>query len=67
MGNHEQPDRGSQRRWYERNIGYASSAQANNAFGVTDDLSLVSVEPSACGTIVTRDQYYVRRPANDAS
>jgi hypothetical protein len=31
-------------RWYERNIGYASSAQANNAFGVTDDLNLVSVE-----------------------
>jgi hypothetical protein len=44
-------------RWYERNIGYASSAQANNAFGVTDDLSLVSVEPSAGGTMVTWDEY----------
>lgn len=45
-------------RWYERNVGYASSAQANNAFGVTNDLNLVSVEPSAGGTIVTWDEYY---------
>jgi carbon monoxide dehydrogenase subunit G len=45
-------------RWYERNVGYASSAQPNNAFGVTDDLNLVSVAPSAGGTIVTWDEYY---------
>ena len=45
-------------RWYERNVGYASSAQGNNAFGVADDLNLVSVEPSAGGTIVTWEEYY---------
>ena len=45
-------------RWYERNVGYASSAQADNAFGITDDLNLVSVEPSAGGTIVTWEEYY---------
>lgn len=36
-------------RWYERNVGYASSAQAGNAFGVTNDLNLVSLEPSGGG------------------
>jgi hypothetical protein len=45
-------------RWYERHIGYASSAQAGNVFGVTNDLNLVSVEPSKEGTIVTWDEYY---------
>jgi hypothetical protein len=45
-------------RWYQRNVGYASSAQGNSAFGVTDDLNLVTVEPSAGGAIVTWDQYY---------
>jgi hypothetical protein len=45
-------------RWYERNIGYASSAQADNAFGITDDLNLISLEPSEEGTIVTWDEHY---------
>lgn len=45
-------------RWYERNVGYASSAQADNAFNVTNDLNLVSIEPSGEGTIVTWDEHY---------
>jgi carbon monoxide dehydrogenase subunit G len=45
-------------RWYERNVGYASSAQGNNAFGVINDLNLVTVEATAGGTIVTWDEYY---------
>jgi hypothetical protein len=45
-------------RWYERNVGYASSAQADNAFGVTNDLNLACAEPSGEGTIVTWEEYY---------
>jgi hypothetical protein len=45
-------------RWYARNAGYASSAQADNAFGVTDDLNLVTLEPSEEGAIVTWEEYY---------
>ena len=45
-------------RWYEPHVGYASSAQSDNAFGVTSDLNLVSAEPSRHGTIVTWDEYY---------
>ena len=45
-------------RWYERNVGYASSAQADNAFGVTNDLNLLTVEPSGEKTIVTWDEHY---------
>jgi hypothetical protein len=45
-------------RWYEPNVGYASSAQPDNAFGVTNDLNLVTVEPSEDGTILTWEEYY---------
>jgi hypothetical protein len=45
-------------RWYERNVGYASSGQAGNTFGVTDDLNLVTVERSGDGTIVSWEEYY---------
>jgi len=45
-------------RWYERHVGHASSAQADNAFGVTNDLNLVSVESSRDGTLLTMDAYY---------
>ena len=45
-------------RWYERKVGYASSAQADNAFGVTNDLNLLTVELSGDKTIVTWDEYY---------
>jgi hypothetical protein len=43
---------------YERNAGYASSAQADNAFGVTSDFNLVSVESSGDGTTLPVDEYY---------
>jgi hypothetical protein len=45
-------------RWYEPNVGYASSAQADNAFGVTNDLNLVRAEPFGEGTLVTWEVYY---------
>ncbi|HYE87899.1 MAG TPA: hypothetical protein VEA16_16160 [Vicinamibacterales bacterium] len=45
-------------RWYEANVGYASSADANNAFGVTNDLNLVLVQDSGALTMVTWEEYY---------
>ncbi len=45
-------------RWYEPGRGYASSAEEGNAFGLTNDLNLVTVEPSEDGTILTWDEYY---------
>jgi carbon monoxide dehydrogenase subunit G len=45
-------------RWFERNVGYASSARAGNAFGVTDDLNLVTLERSGDGTTVSWEEYY---------
>jgi Polyketide cyclase / dehydrase and lipid transport len=45
-------------RWYEPRVGYASTARAQNALGITDDLNLVIVEPSGGGTIVTWEEYY---------
>lgn len=45
-------------RWYEQNVGYASSAQGDNAFGVTEDLNLVTLETLEDGTIVTWEEYY---------
>lgn len=45
-------------RWYEPNRGYASSGEKDNAFGVTNDLNRVTVEPSKEGTILTWTVYY---------
>lgn len=45
-------------RWYEPNVGYASSAQGDSAFGMTEDLNLVTVERSGEGTVVTMEEYY---------
>jgi hypothetical protein len=45
-------------RWYEPNVGYASTAQADNVFGLTNDLNFISAEPSAEGTLVTWEEYY---------
>ncbi|ALA60520.1 conserved exported protein of unknown function [Nitrospira moscoviensis] len=45
-------------RWYEPNRGYASSGEEGNAFGLSNDLNLVAVEPSEEGTILTWDEYY---------
>lgn len=45
-------------RWYEPNVGYASSAQGPNVFGLTNDLNLVSIEPSGEGSVLTWDEHY---------
>jgi hypothetical protein len=46
-------------RWYEPNRGYASSGEAgDDAFGLSNDLNLVTLEPSKDGTILTWDEYY---------
>jgi hypothetical protein len=45
-------------RWYEPNLGYASSGEEGNAFSLSNDLNLVTVEPSEEGTILTWDEYY---------
>jgi Polyketide cyclase / dehydrase and lipid transport len=45
-------------RWFEPNRGFASVAEAGNAFGLVDALTLVTVEPSTTGTTLTWDQYY---------
>lgn len=46
-------------RWYEQNRGYASSGdEGNAAFGLSNDLNLVILEPSKDGTILTWGEYY---------
>lgn len=45
-------------RWYEPNRGYASSGEEGNAFGLMNDLNLVTTEPSKDGSILTMDEYY---------
>lgn len=44
--------------WYEPNRGYASLDEVPNAFGFTDAVTLVTVEPSTDGTIATWDSHY---------
>jgi hypothetical protein len=45
-------------RWYEPNKGWASVAEEPNAFGLTDAVTIINVEQSGEGTIMTWDQYY---------
>lgn len=45
-------------RWEAAGIGYATSAEPGNAFGLEHDLSLVTLAPSGQGTIVTWEQHY---------
>ncbi|MGH2362201.1 MAG: SRPBCC family protein [bacterium] len=44
--------------WYEPNRGYASIDEEPNAFGTTNSLTLVTLEPSKEGTIATWGAYY---------
>lgn len=44
--------------WYEPNRGYASIDEAPNAFGTTNALTLVTLEPSKESTIATWGMYY---------
>lgn len=45
-------------RWYVPELGYATSAQANNAFGLMNDLSLITVQAADGATVMTWDQHY---------
>ena len=45
-------------RWEAANVGYATTTEAGNPFGLSNDLSLVSVGPAATGTLFTWDQHY---------
>ena len=45
-------------RWFETNRGYASSGAQADAFGLKDDLHLVTLEKSEKGTVLTWDEYY---------
>lgn len=45
-------------RWEAPGVGYATSAEPGNAFGLENDLSLVTVATSGQGTIVTWEQHY---------
>jgi len=44
--------------WYQPNRGWASHGAAGDAFGLSDDLHLVTVESSQDGTLLTWDAYY---------
>lgn len=45
-------------RWYQPGRGWASSGAADDAFGLSNDLHLVTLEPSTDGTLLTWDSYY---------
>jgi len=44
-------------RWYEPGVGYASSGK-NSAFGLIDDVNLVTLDPAPAGTLLTWDEYF---------
>lgn len=45
-------------RWWGPEQGYASSGKGKDAFGLTNDLHLLILEPTTAGTIVTVDEYF---------
>jgi len=45
-------------RWWGPGRGYASSSAAGDAFGLTSDLNLVTLEPSDGGSVVSWSEYY---------
>lgn len=44
--------------WEEENAGYATSAEPDNAFGLANSLSLVTVAPIAAETHLRWEEYY---------
>ena len=56
-------------RWEVENVGHATSAEPGNAFGLSNSLSLVTVEPSPTGTLFTWEERYdsADLPASRAS
>jgi Polyketide cyclase / dehydrase and lipid transport len=45
-------------RWEAPDVGYSTSAEEPNEFGLANDLSIVTVAPAAQGTLFTWEQYY---------
>jgi hypothetical protein len=45
-------------RWEAPQVGYSTSAETPNDFGLTNDLSIVTIAGSLTGTIYTWEQYY---------
>jgi len=45
-------------RWFEPGHGYASSADADNVFGLRDALNVVTVDAARDGTLVTWDEFF---------
>lgn len=45
-------------RWYAPPTGYASSPTDDNAFGLRETLTLVTLEPSREGTLLTWDEHF---------
>lgn len=56
-------------RWEAKDVGYATTAEPGNAFGLIDNLSLVTVTPAPSGTLLTWEEYYdsADLPASRAS
>lgn len=44
--------------WHAPGLGYATSSEAGNAFGLENDLGLVTVEADGAESIFTWDQHY---------
>jgi hypothetical protein len=44
--------------WFEPQRGWASIADEDSAFGLIDSLTLVTLEPSEGGTVLTWEQYF---------
>jgi hypothetical protein len=45
-------------RWEATDLGYATTGDPDNPFGLSNDLSLVTVAPTSNGTLFGWDQYY---------
>lgn len=45
-------------RWEAASVGYATSAEPENAFGLSNSLSLVTVKPAPAGTLLSWQEYY---------
>lgn len=45
-------------RWEEANLGYATTADAGNDFGLKNSLELLTVAPAPAGTLLTWEEYY---------
>jgi hypothetical protein len=45
-------------RWYVPQVGYCASAAESNPFGLTEDLSVVTVMPAEGGTVFEWAQYF---------